>query len=566
MYQDYFGLQEQAFSIAVNPRYLYMTQKHKEALAHLLYGVKGGGFVMLTGEVGTGKTTIIRCLLEQLPENTEIAIVLNPMANVEEMLSTICDELGVKYLKDKNTVKSLTDALQLNLLHNHTHGKNTVLLIDEAQLLSAEVLEQIRLLTNLETSTQKLLQIILVGQPELNDLLAQPRLRQLSQRITARFHLTPLTEEETYQYIRHRLAVAGMTKDKSPFSPKIIKQIHKYTCGIPRMINILCERALTGAYGHNKFEIDNEIFQLAKKEVEGNRQSTIANKSSLSFNGMYVFGGVCLLLLLGIFGLLLNNHFNKQVSQSMPETDFSGAIERPKKQTPNVITTENTQFASQDSFITNEKIGNTLTSEAPLLSEEITVRELNTAQATLFDFLNISVNTVTPPCWQVGEQGYQCGEEQFTTWDEIRVLNRPVILSLITREKFKAFAVLIGLQDNHALMLGQDNKRLPILLEELGPQWTGRVFYAWKKPQDYEKPIGVGSSHPAVADIAEQFALLDTQPNPLTRKRFNKALQERIKIFQREHNLIADGIIGERTIMKLNEALGVSTTLEYQFL
>lgn len=562
MYQDYFGLQEQAFSIAVNPRYLYMTQKHKEALAHLLYGVKGGGFVMLTGEVGTGKTTIIRCLLEQLPQNTDIAIVLNPMSNVEEMLCTICDELGVKYHRDKNTVKSLTDALQSYLLVNHTKGKNTVLLIDEAQLLSAEVLEQIRLLTNLETSTQKLLQIILVGQPELNDLLAQPRLRQLSQRITARFHLTPLTLEETYQYISHRLSVAGMSRDKTPFSPKIIKQIHRYTGGIPRMINILCERALTGAYGHNKFQVDNEIFQLAKKEVEGNRQSTLANKAAPSVNVLYLLGGATLVLLVSILIVLLNVFGS---SSGAPDT-ASGTVTNSRGE----IERKNAESALPP-------IGGAITdlaqNEFPeakdgvnAFAEDFIIPELNTAQATLFDYLQIEINKVSPPCWQVSEKNIQCSEDKFTTWEELKLLNRPAVLSLITKDKFKAYALLIGIQDKHALLLGQDKKRTPVLLEEIGPQWTGDIFYAWKKPKDYDKPIGMGSSHPAVAEIAEQFALLDTQPNPLTRKKFNRALQERIKIFQREHNLIADGIIGERTIMKLNEALGVSATLEYQFL
>src|SRR5690606_14673207 len=270
MYHKYFGLSEPAFSIAVNPRYLYMSRQHKEALAHLLYGVQGGGFVLLTGEVGTGKTTIIRSLLEQLPDNTDIAMVFNPMANVPEMLGMICDELKITYDKDRPSVKTLTDALHQFLLENHARGRNTVLLIDEAQLLSPEALEQIRLLTNLETNTRKLLQIILVGQPELNQLLSQPRLRQLAQRITARFHLTPLSFAETSAYIRHRLQVAGLSPERTPFSSGFIKKIHRLTGGIPRRINILCERLLVGLYGHNKQQVDRHIFALAKQEVMGN--------------------------------------------------------------------------------------------------------------------------------------------------------------------------------------------------------------------------------------------------------------------------------------------------------
>lgn len=553
MYQDYFGLREQAFSIAVNPRYLYMTRKHKEALAHLLYGVRGGGFVMLTGEVGTGKTTIIRCLLEQMPENTDIAIVLNPMANVEEMLTTICEELGVKFHDDTNTVKSLTDALQAFLLQNYTKGKNTVLLIDEAQLLSAEVLEQIRLLTNLETSTQKLLQIILVGQPELNDLLAQPRLRQLSQRITARFHLTPLTLDETFQYIRHRLAVAGMSKDKNPFSTRIIKQIHSYTGGIPRMINILCERALTGAYGHNKFEIDNEIFQLAKKEVEGNRQSTLANKKQPAVNLVVVIGAITVCLLLAILGVLLSQSFSKETppAQALNHNQQGGAITR-----------ESTSIGNGAEINVDSQ---PLDKSASALTDNLVIRDLNSAQALLFNYLDFEVNQVSPPCWQMTESGYQCNDDKLTTWDELMLLNRPAVLSVVTKGKFKGFSVLIGLNDTKALLLDNNQTKVSVPLQELGPQWTGEIFYAWKKPEGYEKPIGLGTSNAIVTEIAKQFALLDAQPNPLTSKRFNKHLQDRIKIFQNQNNLIADGIIGERTIMKLNEALGLSTTLERDF-
>lgn len=226
MYQTYFGLKEHAFTIAVDPRYLYMSRQHQEALAHLLYGVQGGGFVLLSGEVGTGKTTIIKRLLEQLPENTDIAIILNPMSNVVELLTTICEEFQLSYIGDEQGVKTLTDTLHHFLLTNHSQGRNTVLLVDESQLLAPEVLEQLRLLTNLETNAKKLLQIVLVGQPELNTLLSQPRLRQLSQRITARFHLKPLSLEETHAYIHHRLDVAGMPSDRNPFTPRAIKRIH----------------------------------------------------------------------------------------------------------------------------------------------------------------------------------------------------------------------------------------------------------------------------------------------------------------------------------------------------
>ena len=186
MYHQYFGLTEAPFSIAVNPRYLFMSPRHRDALAHLLYGVgAGGGFILLTGEVGTGKTTINRCLLEQLPDDTDIAIILNPALNAMELLATVCDELGIAYDSEKHTLKTLTDNLHRYLLENHRRGRKTVLLIDEAQHLDFDVLEQIRLLTNLETNSEKLLQIILIGQPELAQMLGRPELRQCSRRTTS---------------------------------------------------------------------------------------------------------------------------------------------------------------------------------------------------------------------------------------------------------------------------------------------------------------------------------------------------------------------------------------------
>ena len=225
-YHEYFGLDDQAFSIAVNPRYLYMSDQHREALAHLLFGVKSGGFVMLSGEVGTGKTTIIRCLLEQLPDNADLAIVMNPSASARDLLCSICDEFRLTYAPNETSLKNLTDTLTEFLVKNHMRGRKSIVLIDEAQLLRISTLEQVRLLTNLETNTQKLLQIILVGQPELNELLAKPALRQLSQRITARYHLRPLTEQNTEAYIKHRLKVAGMPPGRIPFGPKVIARIH----------------------------------------------------------------------------------------------------------------------------------------------------------------------------------------------------------------------------------------------------------------------------------------------------------------------------------------------------
>jgi len=245
MYLEYYGLREPPFSITPDPRYVFLSERHRDALAHLLYGIgKGGsgGFVQLTGEVGTGKTTLCRLLLEQLPENTRVALVLNPKLSPVELVESICEELKLDISGKRGSLKALTDTLNAYLLDAYAEGLRVVLIVDEAQNLSTESLEQVRLLTNLETPTQKLLQIILLGQPELRDVLARAELRQLAQRITARYHLTPLDAGETEAYVRHRLAVAGCAR--IPFSRLGLRALYQRSTGIPRLINIIADRSL----------------------------------------------------------------------------------------------------------------------------------------------------------------------------------------------------------------------------------------------------------------------------------------------------------------------------------
>src|SRR5258706_891187 len=255
MYARFFGLKREPFSIAPDPRYLFMSDRHREALAHLLYGVKGGGgFVLLTGEIGAGKTSVRCCYLKQIPPRCNVAYIFNPKLTVDELLKSVCDEFRVPYQHTgwgETTVKDYVDALNEFLLKTHAVGQNNVLIIDEAQNLSADVLEQLRLLTNLETSERKLLQIILIGQPELRAMLAKPELEQLAQRVVARLHLEALSPPETTQYLRHRLAVAGL-KRGFPFDREAMRRIHKLSRGVPRRINLLCDRALLGAYSSDQ--------------------------------------------------------------------------------------------------------------------------------------------------------------------------------------------------------------------------------------------------------------------------------------------------------------------------
>jgi len=270
MYMRFFGLKQEPFSLAPDPRYLYMSKRHREALAHLLYGVGGGGgFVLLSGEIGAGKTTVCRCFLEQIPKRCNVAYIFNPKLTVLELVKSICDEFHIPAPKVRQpTVKTYVDALNDFLLQTHAVGQNNVLIIDEAQQLSAEVLEQLRLLTNLETNERKLLQIVLIGQPELRTMLERPDLEQLAQRVIARFHLKALSAKETEHYIRHRLSVAGMTR-AIPFDRKALQRIHEIARGVPRRINLLCDRVMLGAYAHGRHMIDVSMVERAGREVFG---------------------------------------------------------------------------------------------------------------------------------------------------------------------------------------------------------------------------------------------------------------------------------------------------------
>ena len=269
MYKQFFQLRHAPFSIAPDPHYLFMSERHREALAHLLFGVDaGGGFVLLTGEIGAGKTTVCRCFLEQVPPNCNVAYIFNPRLTAVELLRTICEEFRLPAPAPDSSVKDLVDMLNAHLLAAHAAGRNNVLIIDEAQNLSLSVLEQLRLLTNLETSERKLLQIILIGQPELRDMLARPELEQLAQRVIARYHLDALSARETGAYVSHRLAVAGLL-GTTPFPPRLTRLIHQITRGVPRRINLLCDRALLGAYALGVRQVDRKILRAAAAEVFG---------------------------------------------------------------------------------------------------------------------------------------------------------------------------------------------------------------------------------------------------------------------------------------------------------
>ena len=575
MYHQHFGLNEAPFSIAVNPRYLFMSQRHRDALAHLLYGVSGGGgFILLTGEVGTGKTTVNRCLLEQLPDTTDLAIILNPALSAVELLATACDELKIDYPQGTESLKALTDALHRYLLDNHERGRKTVLMIDEAQHLDFDVLEQIRLLTNLETNDEKLLQIILIGQPELTEKLSRPELRQLNQRITARYNLQPLNLQETTAYIRHRLEVAGLRSGFSLFESAAVKQIHNLTRGIPRLINVLCDRALLGAYGQQRSRVNKKLIAEAAAEVFGEKAAVPVSQSNV--------GKRALLALLVAAASAAAGYWVSQSDVSVsnilargPASDLSAGSDASVSDNENDLSgRSSTQPSQQPVVISRNELGTEvnagigdggfsqpkanaasvqgITPAAPVW--ELRVQEANER------FWQAASNTPVPTtvCPPPKITGLSCSKQSVNVWNDVMALNRPVLLEIVTKDKFAAAALVLAFGETTALMWTRQGV-LEVSLGELADSWTGSIQYLWQAPQGWIGSVGLGNTSPVVNVIAQMFATLDgmTAPNVTS---FGPALEARVRLFQESEGIAADGVVGEQTILRLNDRLGIGLT------
>lgn len=549
MYHQHFGLNEAPFSIAVNPRYLFMSQRHRDALAHLLYGVSGGGgFILLTGEVGTGKTTVNRCLLEQLPNTTDLAIILNPALSAVELLATACDELKIEYPQGTQSLKALTDALHRYLLENHERGRKTVLMIDEAQHLDFDVLEQIRLLTNLETNDEKLLQIILIGQPELTEKLARPELRQLNQRITARYNLQPLNLQETTAYIRHRLEVAGLRGGVSLFEAAAVKQIHSLTRGIPRLINVLCDRALLGAYGQQRGRVNKKLIAEAASEVFGES----ANPAS-SFGGV---GWRALLLVMiavvgGGIGFLVNQASEFTDGQSVDSANMTPAASPPISPTEYGSPEPS---SSAQTLTPMRRVDESAESRAVSPAWELTPQEANNL------FWQAASNAPVPSvvCPPPKITGLNCSKVSVKVWNDLVRLNRPVLLNMVTVDRFAAATLVLSFNEVSALTWSQQGV-IEVPLADMAKRWTGEAQYLWQAPRGWSGSVSRGNTSAVVDVIAQMFAALDGMTAPKV-KSYGAALEARVRLFQEAEGIVADGVVGEQTILRLNERLGIGLT------
>lgn len=523
MYKEYFGLEEMPFSIAPDPRYLYMSGQHREALAHLLYGFNSdGGFVLLTGDVGTGKTTICRCLLEQIPEKTAIAFIINPKLTVEELLAVICDEFGIRYPAGNKSIKVFIDNINSYLLEAHAKDQKAVLIIDEAQNLGAEVLEQLRLLTNLETNQVKLLQIILMGQPELRDKLSQPELLQLSQRIIARYHLGALSKKEVSAYVTHRLTVAGV---RDPlFSDPAIDKLYKLSGGVPRLINVLCDRALLGVFAHGKKQVTGSIIKKAAAEVFGTEKFTIQHRKTVVW--------VLMIMITVIVGVVLAASYYNSNEQPQPQPVAANITKPP--------------LFDKLEWPEDQPIGQSskMAFESLLSQWEIARRPQD----------------IFAPCELVKTHGLQCLDD-IGSLTILRQLNIPSVLKLSNDRNDIFYATLIALRKETAVVqVGAKTKE--VLLKDLESHWLGDYTVLWQKPPGYKGEVLPGDKGAVVQWLIKQLSAIHGRPiQPSEDSLYTEELVREVKRFQLAEGLKPDGIIGPKTIILLNNAIEKNTPL-----
>jgi general secretion pathway protein A len=529
VYTEFFGLNEKPFSITPDPRYLYMSARHADALAHLVYGIsESGGFIQLTGEVGTGKTTLIRSLLEQLPEKAEIALILNPQLTAREFLQVICEELRTPPPRE-DSIKARVDCLNAHLLQAHAAGRRVVLIVDEAQTLSAELLEQVRLLTNLETAKQKLLQIILIGQPELRDLLDRREMRQLAQRVTGRYHLEPLSKEDTAAYIRHRLRVAGTQNDI--FSGSGVRGLYKSSRGIPRLINVVADRALLAAYTQDRHTVDGSLVTRAAAEVFG------ARRPSAWWPWAAVAVG------LASFAMATTNLWRTHREPEPPPVAAAplgaaaGAAAAPAPSPP---TAPPVDVAAQEPRATL----------ADLVSNGGLFADRTRAIAELLALWGASYDPASgEPCEQAAGQGLHCLALDGGSLSELRRVNWPAILALVDAHGTRHYVVVASLGYDDAEVIA-DGSTYKLPLAELAYAWYGEQLLLWRPVVD--KPLLPGMSDDGVRWLRTTLARVrgeepPAEPSPV----YDAQLESQVRQYQRERMLDVDGIVGARTQVAL---------------
>ena len=539
MYEQFFGLTEKPFAITPDPRYLFLSERHSEALAHLTYGVQeAGGFIQLTGEVGTGKTMTVRSLLQQLPTNCDMAVILNPRVTPAEFLLAICDELQL-YVPEGtgHSVKAIVDLLTQFLIDAHSRGRRVVVMVDEAQNLSPEVLEQVRLLTNLETSTQKLLQIILVGQPELRELLERNDLRQLAQRITGRYHLESLTRTEAIAYVRHRLRVAGAAGEI--FTPAALRELHRLSGGIPRMINVIGDRALLGAFAREEHRVGPGLVRAAAGEVFG--RPVLAPWVRWS---TWIAVGAGVLLLAASLG------YSFLWRAEAPAASPTAAM-------PAITATPEMQVIPPPAAVAAVA---SAPAEAGALAAALSGAGAGTTDAALtglFGLWGVSFSASgETPCAQAGSQRLQCVAERGTL-ALLRQIDRPAVLTLASASG-DVDVLLTGLDDDTArLSIGE--RQLQVNLSELANRWYGDFLLLWRPAVPLDRQLRAGMQGEDVRWLRSSLEQQTGRRSTGTEADlFDDELAMWVRDFQGAQRLRVDGIAGERTLLLLDSALATA--------
>ncbi len=552
MYTSFFGLNEKPFSITPDPRYLFMSERHTEAFAHLIYGVReSGGFIQLTGEVGTGKTTLVRSLLQQVPDNADVAVILNPQISRNEFLSAICEELGVPLPKSANSIKTLTNALNEYLLGNHSQGKRTIVIVDEAQNLRIDVLEQVRLLTNLETTKQKLLQIILIGQPELREILSRNDLRQLAQRITGRYHLEPLSRDETAAYIDHRLKVAGAVGPI--FSPTAKQELYRLSLGVPRMINVIADRAMLGAFTLESREITPILLRQAAIEVFGKESHLVSPWQQWQLAG----AGIAAVLALAITVALLWT--NWKPGQEQAETRSVPIAEIPAQIAPQAGSPIPSSAPTPPAVIPPPTASATPSQPtialASVLTENRTATDTDSAFATLFSLWGLDYTRGNASaCQQARNSGLYCLFQRGSQ-SQVRRLNHPIYLTLRAHDSQQHQVVLSGLKDGNA-SIAVANSVYDVGATELGDYWFGEYLLLWQPQVDELKQFIPGMRDSDVRWLRQSLAEIQGTPvPPMDSDLFDQDLENRVRDYQRQRRLTIDGLVGYQTQIAINSDL-----------
>ena len=531
MVLDFYGLAEPPFSLTPDPRFVFLSDRHREALAHLVYGIGqggAGGFVQLTGEVGTGKTTLSRLLLEQLPDNVRPALILNPRLSPVELVEAIAEELGVDVSTVRGSQKGVVDALNRGLLASHAAGKGVVAIIDEAQNLSDEALEQVRLLTNLETARQKLMQIVLLGQPELREKLSQPHLRQLAQRITARYHLAPLDADETEAYLRHRIAVAG--GKRFPFATDAVRALHRHSGGVPRLINILADRALLAGYVGDAGTIGRAMVDHAAREVSGEAPAPTRRGAALRAVALLA---VSALLAAGIAWWMSRPAGPVPMDIAEQQDSPPAAIPTPVPTDEVAGPADSAPTPIADPFV------DAVAAVAPSSREQIWGSLLGRWDAVAAD---AALAASCPPRIRAG---LRCTAIR-QPLERLAVLDRPVIL-VLSADQGEVHAQLVGWRGERVVIDLGDGLR-EVAPATLASVWSGDALALWRESEPLPEAITVGARGTAVAWVHRQLERFDKlPPTSATIDAIDAATAEAVRALQSDFGLAVDGIVGPET-------------------